>query len=362
MSRPRPPPRAPTILFDGKSLEKWEKRGGGEADWRLLPGGVMEVNGGDILTKEKFAGTFKLHVEFRVPSMPNETGQRRGNSGVYVQGRYEVQILDSFGLPPSDRDCGAIYRFAAPLVNACKAPLVWQSYDIDFTAPVCKDGKKVEPGRITVHQNGVLIHDHVPLTTDGTLESLGGDPCTPGPVMLQGLYGPVQFRNIWLVRPEGKLGEVRELTWPGGKQSVFYATFSPDGRYLLAGGDLFSSTTAVWETAAGKLVTTIPTTAGAVFLPGNRHILGIRPGRPAGPVGPGCRQGGPSVRPAPFVQMALGVGRRHPCGQLRRGRRRSHGPLGCDHRQTHLGAQAGYKGVFFARISPDGKSDRRPSA
>jgi WD40 repeat protein len=246
-----PAPQGSLMLFNGKNLDNWEKRGGGQADWKLLPGGVMEVKGGDIVTKDKFAGSFKLHVEFRVPSMPNETGQRRGNSGVYVQGRYEVQILDSFGLPPSKIDCGAIYDFAAPLVNACKAPLIWQSYDIDFTAPVCKDGKKVEPARITVHLNGVLIHDNVPLTTAGTLASLGGDPCTPGPIMLQGLHGPVQFRNIWLVRPEEKVGEVRRFE--GHAREVWHVALSADGNLALSVGlDQTGPTARLWKVATGE--------------------------------------------------------------------------------------------------------------
>ena len=97
------------------------------------------------MTKQKFDGKFKLHVEFRVPYMPKATGQGRGNSGVYLQGRYEVQVLDSYGLKSQDNDCGGIYSVAAPLVNACKAPTVWQTYDIDFHAPECEDGKTANP-------------------------------------------------------------------------------------------------------------------------------------------------------------------------------------------------------------------------
>ena len=111
------------------------------------------------MTKDKFDGNFKLHVEFRVPYMPQAKGQGRGNSGVYVQGRYEVQVLDSYGLKSQNNDCGGIYEVAAPLVNACKAPTVWQSYDIEFQAPKCADGKMVEPAVMTVHHNGVKIHD-----------------------------------------------------------------------------------------------------------------------------------------------------------------------------------------------------------
>jgi hypothetical protein len=203
-----PPPKGAIVLFDGTNLDSWVKTGGKEKPtWKLIKSrdeklygaGVMEVKGGNIITRQKFDGHFKLHVEFRVPYMPKATGQARGNSGVYVQGRYEVQVLDSYGLESKDNDCGAIYGVAAPLVNACKAPTIWQSYDIEFHAPKCENGKKVEPARMTVYHNGVKIHDNVKITKDNTTAGLGGDPCTPGPIMLQDHGNPVQFRNIWLL-------------------------------------------------------------------------------------------------------------------------------------------------------------------
>src|SRR5207249_5616558 len=131
-----PAPEGALVLFDGKSLDNWTKTDGKTpASWTILDGGIMQVKGGNIITKQKFDGHFKLHVEFRVPYMPKAKGQARGNSGVYVQGRYEVQILDSYGLESKHDDCGAIYEVAAPKVNACKAPTVWQSYDIEFHSP-----------------------------------------------------------------------------------------------------------------------------------------------------------------------------------------------------------------------------------
>jgi hypothetical protein len=195
------PPAGAVVLFDGKSLDGWARRDGkGAVTWKLLPGGAMQVQGGDIVTKQKFDGKFKLHVEFRVPYEPGSKGQGRGNSGVYLQGRYEVQVLESYGLKPQSNECGGIYGVATPLVNACKAPTVWQTYDIDFQAPTCEGGKKKAPALITVYHNGIKIHDNVKITSDNTTSGAGGDPCSPGPILLQDHGNPVQYRNIWLVQ------------------------------------------------------------------------------------------------------------------------------------------------------------------
>ena len=198
-----PPPEGAIVLFDGKSLDGWTKTNGVDpAAWMLLHDGAMQVKGGNIITKEKFGGSFRLHVEFRVPYMPDKKGQARGNSGVYVQGRYEVQVLDSYGLDSKMDDCAAIYSIAKPLVNACKAPTVWQSYDIEFSAPVVVDGKKIEPAWMTVWHNGVKVHDRVLLNKDNTPSGRGGDISQPGPILLQDHGNPVQFRNIWLIKLE----------------------------------------------------------------------------------------------------------------------------------------------------------------
>jgi serine/threonine protein kinase len=205
-----PPPNGAIVLFDGKGLDAWVKarRPTESASWKLVEGDAMQARGGDIMTHEKFGGSFKLHVEFRVPHVPKASGQDRGNSGVYLQGRYEIQVLDSYGVKSTYNDCGGICGVAAPRVNACKAPTVWQSYDIDFTAPKCEDGKITELARMTVYQNAVKIHDNVKLGKNGrpiagtTGGGLGGDPCMPGPIMLQDHGSPVQYRNIWLLRKE----------------------------------------------------------------------------------------------------------------------------------------------------------------
>jgi len=198
--KPTPPPADAIVLFDGKDTDAWISTDGKTpCPWHITEKGEMQVHGGGIMTKQKFDGHYKLHVEFRVPYMPEASGQGRGNSGVYNQGRYEVQILDSYGLDSQDNDCGGIYQVAKPLVNACKAPTVWQSYDIDFQAPIFKDGKKVAPARISVVQNGQVIHKNVEIPIDNTVSGLGGDPATPGPIHLQDHGNPVQFRNIWIV-------------------------------------------------------------------------------------------------------------------------------------------------------------------
>ncbi len=198
-----PPPSGAVVLFDGteKSLANWVKKDGKTpTGFQLVEGGAMQVKGGDSMTKEKFGGKFLLHVEFRVPYEPKGQGQGRGNSGVYLQGRYEVQVLDSYGLKSGKNDCGAIYNIAAPTVNACKAPTIWQSYDIEFTAPKCEDGKRKEWAVMSVTQNGVKIHDKVMVTSDNTTSGLGGDVCKAGPILLQDHGHPVQYRNIWLVQ------------------------------------------------------------------------------------------------------------------------------------------------------------------
>lgn len=194
-----PAPEGAVVLFAGDTFENWRKSNGkGDITWNIVDGAMRVTKGGGITSKKKFAGHFHLHVEFRVPYMPKASGQGRGNSGVYVQGRYEVQVLDSYGLKSKYNDCGGIYEVAAPLVNACKAPTVWQSYDIEFWAPECDNGKKTSMPKMTVHHNGVKIHDKVEINKDNTRAGLGGDVCTPGPIYLQDHGNPVEFRNIWV--------------------------------------------------------------------------------------------------------------------------------------------------------------------
>ena len=181
------PPANATVIFDGSSVDGLN--GGKIVEEDLLAATNVE-------SKAKF-GDHKLHVEFRTPFMPKSRGQGRGNSGVYVQSRYEVQVLDSFGLDGKDNECGGIYSVSEPAVNMCLPPLSWQTYDIDFTAARYDGDKKVKNARITVRHNGVVIHDDIELP-QGTP---GRHPEGPedDAVFLQDHSNPVVFRNVWAV-------------------------------------------------------------------------------------------------------------------------------------------------------------------
>ena len=192
------PPQGATVLFGGKGLEQWQSQDGTPASWKITGSGAMEVTEKNIVSKEEFSDA-RIHVEFRTPFMPEATGQQRGNSGVYVQGRYEVQVLDSFGLERKDNECGGIYQVAAPRLNACLAPLQWQTYDITFRAPQFDpSGNKTKNAVITVEHNGILIHDQVEIPAP-TRGGVGEDEVSRGGVLLQDHGNPVQFRNIWIV-------------------------------------------------------------------------------------------------------------------------------------------------------------------
>jgi len=188
------PPSNAVILFNGKDLNNWTTRGGDKAGWEVKDGVMHVVPGkGDIMTKERFTD-FYLHLEWMEPDMPDAKGQAKGNSGVFLQGRYEIQVLDSYGLePPGKGDCGAIYNQYAPLVNACKPPLQWQSYDMVFRAARADSNAKV-----TVFQNGMVIHNNV--TTDGmTGGAIDDKVLEPGPLLLQDHGNLLKFRNVWVV-------------------------------------------------------------------------------------------------------------------------------------------------------------------
>lgn len=183
------PPAGATILFDGSGIEQFN-------DAKLVEGKWLGAT--NVWSKEKF-GDHHLHVEFRTPFMPEARGQARGNSGVYIQSRYELQVLDSFGLEGKDNEAGGIYSISQPEVNMCFPPLVWQTYDIDFTSAKYDDaGVKTANARVTIRHNGVLIHKDRELV-HGTPGRNGEGP-SPDSLFLQDHGNPVVFRNIWVVK------------------------------------------------------------------------------------------------------------------------------------------------------------------
>ena len=182
-------PAGAIVLLDGSNADAWN---GGHLDERkLLAAGTT--------SKQAFQ-SFTLHLEFLLPFKPLGRGQGRANSGVYVQNRYEVQVLDSFGLKGLDNECGGVYQNSAPKVNMCFPPLQWQTYDIEFTAAKFgADGKKTENAVLTVKHNGVVVQDKLSLKGATPGGGFRTEVPAPGPFQLQGHGNPVYYRNIWLV-------------------------------------------------------------------------------------------------------------------------------------------------------------------
>jgi hypothetical protein len=195
------PPSDAVVLFDGTSLAAWTKTDGTAAGW-TIEDGAMVVNAGSIITKEKF-GDVQVHVEFATPAKVEGEGQGRGNSGVYLQGRYEVQVLDSFKNETyPDGQCAAIYKQHPPMVNACRGPGEWQTYDIVFRGPrFDAGGKKVKNATLTVLHNGVLVHDNAEVTSP-TGAAMNAEEGGDGPIYLQDHGNPVRYRNVWVRRLE----------------------------------------------------------------------------------------------------------------------------------------------------------------
>ncbi len=200
---PGAPPADAVVLFDGTNLDGWETTKGGPARWRLVDG-AMEVNGtGSIRTTRGF-GDCQLHVEWRAPAEVESSSQGRGNSGVFLMGRYEVQVLDSYdNVTYADGQAAAMYGQRPPAVNVCRGPGEWQTYDIVFRRPrFADDGEVVAPARVTVLHNGVLVHDAAPfLGATRHKEVARYEPHDDAlPLQLQDHGNPVRFRNVW-VRP-----------------------------------------------------------------------------------------------------------------------------------------------------------------
>lgn len=188
------------VLFDGKDLSNWSGKDGQEANWNIEGDAFTVVGGtGDIQTKEEF-GDIQLHIEWRSPKEVQSEGQGRGNSGIFLQGMYELQVLDSYESKTySNGQAGSIYKQTIPLVNATKAPGEWQTYDVVYRAPKFEGEQLKEPATITVLHNGILIQDHTEIK--GTTEYIGAPKVVAhgkGPLKLQDHGNPVSYRNIWV--------------------------------------------------------------------------------------------------------------------------------------------------------------------
>jgi len=201
-ARPGDPPSDAIILFNGMDLSAWEGAKGGPAQWGVENGEMVDVpKAGDIRTAATF-GDIQLHVEWMVPVLPpDRKGQDRGNSGIYLQGLYELQVLDSYDNPTYvNGEAGSIYKQSAPLVNALKPAPNWQSYDVVYYAPrFYKDGTLAEPARVTVFLNGILVQSNFAIR--GPTEYRGEAVYKPhgdGPLLLQAHNNPVRYRNIWV--------------------------------------------------------------------------------------------------------------------------------------------------------------------
>jgi hypothetical protein len=185
------PPAGAVVLFDGSSADQWENG--------KMENGLLAAN--NCRSKPKFK-SHAIHLEFLSPYMPYARGQGRGNSGIYYGGRWETQVLDSFGLAGAQNECGGIYSISEPRLNMCLPPLAWQTYDVEFTAAkFAADGQPTAWPRITVKHNGVLIHENLELPKSHTTAAPIGTPLKDeeGPVFIQFHGNPVFFRNIWVM-------------------------------------------------------------------------------------------------------------------------------------------------------------------
>jgi hypothetical protein len=199
---PGPPPSDAVVLFDGKDLSQWKSdKDGGPAKWQIKDGAAIVNGTGGISTKQAF-GDCQLHLEWATPAEVKGEGQGRGNSGIFLQGRYEIQLLDSYDNKTYYHgQAGAVYRQHAPLVNACRKPGEWQACDIIYHAPrFDAAGKLLKPGTVTVLHNGVLIQDNAQIL--GGTANKGGPKYTAHPLKLplalQDHKNPMRFRNIWI--------------------------------------------------------------------------------------------------------------------------------------------------------------------
>lgn len=198
-STPGKPPSDAIVLFDGKDLSQWTGKDG-KAQWQVADGCAVVNGTGDIQTRAEF-GDCQLHIEWASPREVKGDSQGRGNSGVFLMGRYEVQVLDSHGNATyPDGQAGALYGQSPPLVNASRGPGEWQTYDIVFRAPRFDGEKLVAPAMVTVIHNGVVVHHGFEILGTSTHRRLAKyEPHGPrGPIRLQDHGNPVRYRNVWV--------------------------------------------------------------------------------------------------------------------------------------------------------------------
>lgn len=197
------PPKDAIILFDGANLDAWKSQAGGPARWKVVDGALETVPGTGMIETKRAFGDIQLHVEWAAPRPPHGVGQDRGNSGLFLMGQFEIQVLDSFRADTyADGQAGSIYGQYPPLSNASRAPGEWQEYDIAFRRPRFDDsGRLVEPARITVFHNGILVQNNEqPFGRTSWLEwePYAGRGDVRGPIALQDHDHPVRYRNLWL--------------------------------------------------------------------------------------------------------------------------------------------------------------------
>lgn len=194
------PPGGAVSLFNGRDLGNWHRRDGSPAQWAVADGVMTVVRGGGDIVSDATHRDAWIHVEFCLADMPDKTGQGKSNSGVFIQGRYEVQVLDSSGWSaPGLGDCGAIYNQFSPLENACLPALRWQTYDVWFRAARLDEaGGLISNARLTVLLNGRPIHNNIETLgiTGAAVDDRVGEP---GPLLLQDHGDPVQYRNVWML-------------------------------------------------------------------------------------------------------------------------------------------------------------------
>ena len=201
------PPSDAIILFDGTSTQAWRPLKDSLADkpigWTLSDGALTVVKGaGNIITKDSFTDV-QLHIEWRTPTVIEGTGQGRGNSGIFLQSRYELQVLDNFNNQTyPNGQAGSIYKQSLPFANACRPPGEWQTYDIIYTAPRFNEaGRRTAPARITVLHNGVLVQHETVMYGSTEYDMMPkNNPHGAAPIMLQDHSNPVSYRNIWVRR------------------------------------------------------------------------------------------------------------------------------------------------------------------